>query len=101
MKSKCLLEQEFVVGGFTTSSDGEDRIGSLLLGYYRDGELVYAGRTGTGFTQKLRRSLRGQLDPMRVAKMALCGGASGRKTRCDMGEAGAGGAGEVCDVDGG
>ncbi len=71
LKSKCLREQEFVVGGFTTSSDGEDRIGSLLLGYYDGaGKLVYAGRTGTGFTQKTRRALRSQMEPLRVAKMA-------------------------------
>ena len=70
VKSKCLREQEFVVGGFTYSSDGEDRIGSLLLGYYRDGKLVYAGRTGTGFTQKTRRKLRDQMEPMRVSKPA-------------------------------
>lgn len=66
LKSKCLREQEFVVGGYTHSSDGEDRVGSLLLGYYRDGELVYAGRTGTGFTQKMRRSLKGSLNKLEV-----------------------------------
>ena len=64
LKSKCLREQEFVIGGFTLSSDGPDRIGSLLLGYYRDGKLIYAGRTGTGFTQKLKRSLREQFAPL-------------------------------------
>lgn len=69
VKSKCLREQEFVVGGFTYSSDGEDRVGSLLLGYYNEGgKLVYAGRTGTGFTQKMRRMLRNRMEPMRVAK---------------------------------
>ena len=70
LKSKCLREQEFVVGGFTSSSDGEDRIGSLLLGYYRDGKLIYAGRTGTGFTQKTRRMLRDKVESIRVAKPA-------------------------------
>jgi bifunctional non-homologous end joining protein LigD len=70
LKSKCLREQEFVVGGYTLSSDGDDRIGSLLLGYYRNGALVYAGRTGTGFTQKMRRSLLEQLKPMQMAKPA-------------------------------
>ena len=68
LKSKCLREQEFVVGGFTFSSDGEDRVGSLLLGYYREGKLVYAGRTGTGFTQKMRRMLQSQLEPLRITK---------------------------------
>ena len=68
LKSKCLREQEFVVGGFTLSSDGDDRIGSLLLGYYRDGTLIYAGRTGTGFTQKLKRSLRQQFAPLEIPR---------------------------------
>ncbi len=61
LKSKCLHEQEFVIGGFSLSSDGPDRIGSLLLGYYRNGKLIFAGRTGTGFTQKQRKELRSQL----------------------------------------
>ncbi|MGI4829516.1 MAG: DNA ligase D [Janthinobacterium lividum] len=64
LKSKCLHEQEFVIGGFTLSSDGPDRVGSLLIGYNRDEKLVYAGRTGTGFTQKMRRDLRAQLAPL-------------------------------------
>ena len=68
LKSKCLHEQEFVIGGFTLSSDGPDRIGSLLLGYYRDGKLIYAGRTGTGFTQKTRRELRKRLAPLEQSR---------------------------------
>ena len=61
LKSKCLREQEFVIAGYTLSSEGPDRIGSLLLGYYSHNKLVYAGRTGTGFTQKTKRDLRTQL----------------------------------------
>jgi bifunctional non-homologous end joining protein LigD len=58
LKSKCLREQEFVIGGYTLSTEGNDRIGSLLLGYYdHNQQLIYAGRTGTGFTQKLKRNL--------------------------------------------
>ncbi|MES2390461.1 MAG: DNA ligase D, partial [Acidobacteriota bacterium] len=64
LKSKCLREQELVIGGYTFSSEGRDRIGSLVLGYYADGELLYAGRTGTGFTQKMRRDLLAQLQPL-------------------------------------
>ena len=64
LKSKCLHEQEFVIGGFTLSSDGPDRVGSLLIGYYRDGQFIYAGRTGTGFTQRMRRDLRAQVTPL-------------------------------------
>jgi bifunctional non-homologous end joining protein LigD len=61
LKSKCLHEQEFVIGGYTFSSEGENRIGSLLLGYYENDKLIYSGRTGTGFTQKSRRELRTRL----------------------------------------
>ena len=66
LKSKCLREQEFVIGGYTLSSEGADRIGSLLLGYYRDGKLIYAGRTGTGFTQKTKRTLYKQLGELKA-----------------------------------
>ncbi len=71
LKSKCLREQEFVIGGYTHSSDGNDRIGSLILGYYRDRKLIYAGRTGTGFTQKMRRQLKDQLQTIEAAKPAF------------------------------
>jgi bifunctional non-homologous end joining protein LigD len=68
LKSKCLHEQEFAVGGYTLSSEGDDRIGSLLLGYYDAGKLVYAGRTGTGFTQKTKRSMLSDLSKLKAAK---------------------------------
>ena len=74
LKSKCLHEQELVIAGFTLSSEGPDRVGALLLGYYppvkrgpsKPRNLIYAGRTGTGFTQKLRRDLLTQLVKLRV-----------------------------------
>lgn len=68
VKSKCVLQQEFVVGGFTPYSRGGEAIGSLLLGYYQDGRLVYAGRTGTGFDRKMRALLRRRLDELQQAK---------------------------------
>jgi len=64
LKMKCLHEQEFVVGGFTLPSNGIQGVGALLLGYYRDGKLIYAGRTGTGFTQKTHKLIRKKLDEL-------------------------------------
>ena len=64
LKIKCSREQEFVVGGFTPPSKGGHGIGALLLGYYEDGKLIYAGRSGTGFTQKMQRTLRDRLDEL-------------------------------------
>lgn len=69
LKLKCLHEQEFVVGGFTLpgkGAAGSQAVGALLLGYYNDGKLIYAGRTGTGFTQKTHRMLRKLLETMRL-----------------------------------
>jgi len=77
LKSKCLLEQEFVIAGFTDSTEGPGRIGSLILGVYEnDGPhqssspaLLYVGRSGTGFTQKLKRDLYNQLHKLETEKM--------------------------------
>jgi bifunctional non-homologous end joining protein LigD len=79
LKSKCLREQEFVIAGYTLSTEGPDRIGSLLLAYYENAKsgksdakkLIYAGRTGTGFTQKLKRDLLTQLSKLSVTKPAI------------------------------
>ncbi|NYF92208.1 DNA ligase D [Tunturiibacter empetritectus] len=65
LKVKCVHEQEFVIGGFTLPSNGTHGVGALLLGYYDGGKLIYAGRTGTGFTQKTHRVLRNQLEELR------------------------------------
>ena len=65
LKMKCVHEQEFVVGGFTLPSNGSHGVGALLLGYYDGKKLIYAGRTGTGFTQKTHKSLRDQLEKLR------------------------------------
>jgi bifunctional non-homologous end joining protein LigD len=71
LKLKCVHEQEFVIGGFTLLANGSHGVGALLLGYYDGGKLIYAGRTGTGFTQKTHRVLRDQLDKLRQTASAF------------------------------
>ena len=69
LKLKCLHEQEFVVGGYTLPGKGAtglQGVGALLLGYYKDGALIYAGRTGTGFTQKTHGLLRRRLEALKL-----------------------------------
>jgi bifunctional non-homologous end joining protein LigD len=51
-KLKIVHEQEFVVGGWTESRTTGRPFGALLLGYYEDGGLIYAGHTGSGFNQR-------------------------------------------------
>jgi bifunctional non-homologous end joining protein LigD len=68
-KLKCIHEQEFVIGGFTLPSNDIYGVGALLLGYYENGKLIYAGRTGTGFTRKIHADLRARLDKLRRETM--------------------------------
>jgi bifunctional non-homologous end joining protein LigD len=50
LKVKCSLREEFVIGGFTKPEGSRTHFGALLLGYYdHAGNLMYAGRVGTGF----------------------------------------------------
>jgi bifunctional non-homologous end joining protein LigD len=62
LKFKCESGQELVVGGFTDPQRSRVGFGALLLGYYNaGGELVYAGKVGTGFDNETLRSLRARL----------------------------------------
>ena len=50
-KLKMENQQEFVVAGWTEPRSSRKNFGALLLGYYDEaGRLVYAGHTGTGFS---------------------------------------------------
>ena len=62
VKTKCQQRQEFVVGGFTDPEGMRAGIGALLIGYYEGERLVFSGKVGTGFTQKLAIDLRARLD---------------------------------------
>jgi bifunctional non-homologous end joining protein LigD len=56
LKFKCENAQEFVIGGYTDPQRSRVGFGALLLGYYDSGDLVYAGKVGTGFdTRTLER----------------------------------------------
>ena len=62
LKFKCETNQEFVIGGFTDPQRSRIGFGALLLGYYdASGQLVYAGKVGTGFDTRTLRSLHSDL----------------------------------------
>ncbi|HXU36908.1 MAG TPA: non-homologous end-joining DNA ligase [Blastocatellia bacterium] len=61
-KVKCSKQQEFVIAGYTPSKKGLPGFGSLILGVYEEGELVYTGRVGTGFSLKKRVELKKKFD---------------------------------------
>ena len=69
LKIKCLERSEFVIGGFTDPKVRGKGFGSLLLGVFDDHHrLTYAGRVGTGFSQRV----------IRRARRAALGASSGR-----------------------
>lgn len=49
LKFKCVRQQEFVIGGWTDPKGSRIGFGALLIGFYRNGKLVYAGEVGTGY----------------------------------------------------
>ncbi len=58
IKLKSLNEQEFVIGGYTPPAGSRKHFGAILVGYYdngkkgRDNRLKFAGKVGSGFTEK-------------------------------------------------
>lgn len=66
LKFKCVERQEFVIGGFTDPHGSRIGFGALLLGFYRDGKLVYAGEVGTGFNDETLKRLYSQLTAIEI-----------------------------------
>jgi bifunctional non-homologous end joining protein LigD len=71
LKVKCLQRQEFVIGGFTDPEGARSGLGALLVGVYDDGELVFSGKVGTGFSQRMLVDLRRRLDELERATPAF------------------------------
>ncbi len=66
LKIKNTRRQELVIGGWLPGEGRRaERIGALLVGYFRDGQFVYAGRVGTGFTEATLDELAARLKPLR------------------------------------
>jgi len=67
VKTKCLMRQELVIGGYTDPEGARTHIGALLVGYYEDGAFRYAGKVGTGFTMKDLVKIKQVLSPLEIA----------------------------------
>jgi hypothetical protein len=57
--------QEFVVGGYTDRQGNRSGLGALLLAYYDERQLRYAGKVGTGFDEKTLTDLAERLQSLR------------------------------------
>jgi bifunctional non-homologous end joining protein LigD len=64
LKIKCIARQEFVIGGYTLPAGARTHLGALLVGVREGDALRYAGKVGTGFSQKSLRELHARLVPL-------------------------------------
>ena len=76
LKIKRPGRQELVVGGWIAGKGSRGgRIGALLLGVHDgDGSLRYAGRVGSGFSERELGRLQGLLEPLRRESSPFSGG---------------------------
>ena len=65
VKIKNRNRQEFVIGGWLEGAGKRTgHPGALLVGYHDKDKFVYAGKVGTGFTEKMLDELRRKLEPL-------------------------------------
>ena len=64
LKFKCVNGQELVIGGFTEPQGSRIGFGALLVGYYKDKKLRYAGKVGTGYDDNTLRRLQKKLSDL-------------------------------------
>jgi len=73
LKIRADRTDDFVVVGFTDRKGSRGGFGALHVAQYSNGELVYTGRVGTGFTEAQLDEVRGQLDERRRDKPSCSG----------------------------
>ncbi|MGE8656088.1 MAG: DNA ligase D [Achromobacter sp.] len=81
VKFKCARRQEFVVVGYTDPKGARVGLGALLLAYHdAAGNLVYAGKVGTGFDDAGLAALRRRLEALRTRQASVKAAGAGRGT---------------------
>ncbi len=67
------LRETFVIGGYLPIRTTGVGIGSLLVGYHdSEGRLQFAGRVGSGFTNRTMKELLSAFEPLRRADSPFC-----------------------------
>jgi bifunctional non-homologous end joining protein LigD len=71
LKTKCHQRAELVIGGYSRSSVRGRAFSSLLLGTFDNGELIYAGKVGTGFSSADLDALAKRFKPLEQRKSSF------------------------------
>ncbi len=69
IKIKVTTQQDFVVCGYILGE--REPFGALVLGYYKNKKLVYAGNVGSGFTQQSLKAVFEKIKPLIWKKPVL------------------------------
>ena len=67
LKVKVRKESEFVIGGYTRPGGSRSHFGAILVGLYDGPGLRYAGKVGTGFSEKVLADLAGRMRRLAAA----------------------------------
>ena len=65
LKVKVHQEDEFIILGYTEPAGSREYFGALLLGAYKNENLRYVGKVGTGFTKDILASLYRKFQPLK------------------------------------
>jgi bifunctional non-homologous end joining protein LigD len=76
VKSKCRQGHEVVIGGWTTTGSA---FRSLIVGVWREGDLVHVGRVGTGFGRQALARLMPRLEALETDKSPFSGAGAPRR----------------------
>lgn len=71
LKTKCSNDEELLVCGFTRPNGSRKGFGSLLLAAWHKDKLTYAGRVGTGFSNKMMQSIYERLRELEIPECPL------------------------------
>ena len=71
LKNKCKHRQEFIIGGYSEPEGSRTGFGALVVGYYDNKRLIYAGRVGTGFSSATLKSLYARLRANELARTSF------------------------------
>lgn len=66
LKFKCIMKQELVIAGYTEPRGSRSYFGALLVGYYKNKKLLYAGKVGTGYTEDILKVLGTKLQKLEI-----------------------------------
>ena len=74
VKVKNVRNTDVVVGGWMPGEGGRSgRLGALVIGFYKDGELRYAGRVGSGFNEAELKRVQALLESLARATSPFAG----------------------------